>query len=233
MKAITLALAASLALTAVAPALADPITLNFAGLNGDAEEFVNDYYNGGTGSLGSSGGTNYGISFSNGLACSVLPNGACNSGGLPDGGNLLFFTDGSASQMNVSGGFDTGFSFYYSAVNVPAFVNVYSGLNGTGDLLATLNLAVTPSIPGAPGCNGGGFCPYVAVGVNFGGIAHSVDFGGSANQVAFAAITLGSATAGAGDGAVPEPASWAMMLAGFGAVGTAMRRRQRTAVSFG
>ena len=33
--------------------------------------------------------------------------------------------------------------------------------------------------------------------------------------------------------AVPEPASWAMMLAGFGIVGGAMRRRQRTSVSFG
>jgi len=34
-------------------------------------------------------------------------------------------------------------------------------------------------------------------------------------------------------GAVPEPASWALMLGGFGAIGTAMRRRPRAAVSFG
>jgi hypothetical protein len=34
-------------------------------------------------------------------------------------------------------------------------------------------------------------------------------------------------------GGVPEPTSWAMMLAGFGLVGGAMRRRQRTAVTFG
>jgi hypothetical protein len=33
--------------------------------------------------------------------------------------------------------------------------------------------------------------------------------------------------------AVPEPATWAMMLAGFGIVGGAMRRRHRTSVSFG
>ena len=32
--------------------------------------------------------------------------------------------------------------------------------------------------------------------------------------------------------AVPEPTSWALMLIGFGAVGEAMRRRQRTSVSF-
>jgi hypothetical protein len=35
-------------------------------------------------------------------------------------------------------------------------------------------------------------------------------------------------------GAVPEPASWAMMLGGFGLVGAALRNRRRnTAVSFG
>ncbi len=40
-------------------------------------------------------------------------------------------------------------------------------------------------------------------------------------------------------GTVPEPASWAMMIAGFGAVGTAMRRRKadpgktKPAISFG
>jgi hypothetical protein len=39
--------------------------------------------------------------------------------------------------------------------------------------------------------------------------------------------------ADAGPGAVPEPATWAMMVGGFGAVGAAMRRRQRTKVSFG
>lgn len=32
--------------------------------------------------------------------------------------------------------------------------------------------------------------------------------------------------------AVPEPASWAMMIGGFGMVGGAMRRRQKAAVSF-
>lgn len=31
---------------------------------------------------------------------------------------------------------------------------------------------------------------------------------------------------------VPEPASWAMMLGGFGAIGAAMRRRQRVSVRF-
>ena len=33
-------------------------------------------------------------------------------------------------------------------------------------------------------------------------------------------------------GAVPEPATWAMMIAGFGMVGFAMRRSQKVSVSF-
>jgi hypothetical protein len=37
----------------------------------------------------------------------------------------------------------------------------------------------------------------------------------------------------AAPGAVPESATWMMMIAGFGIVGGAMRRRQRTIVSFG
>jgi hypothetical protein len=214
-----------LAVAATAPASAQ--SLNFAGLNGNAQELVLEYYNGGTGSLGSGPGTNYGISFSNNaIACSVQPGGSCNSGGLPTGGNLLFFLGGGAATMNVAGGFNTGFSFFYSAVNNPAFVNVYSGLNGTGTLLATLNLPTTPSTPGAPACAGGGFCPFVPIGVTFAGTAMSVDFGGSANQVAFAAITINSSTPG-----VPEPAAWGMLIGGFGLAGAAMRTR-RTKVAF-
>jgi hypothetical protein len=224
---LAIALAGALLTAAVAvPASAQ--SLNFAGLNGDAQELVLEYYNGGTGSLGSGPGTNYGISFSdNAIACSVQPGGSCNSGGLPTGGNLLFFLTGAASTMNVAGGFDTGFSFFYSAINNPAFVNVYSGLNATGTLLATINLPVTPSDPGSAACSGGGFCPFVPIGVTFAGTAMSVDFGGSANQVAFAGITINSAT----PGGVPEPAAWGMLIGGFGLAGAAMRTR-RTKVAF-
>lgn len=51
-----------------------------------------------------------------------------------------------------------------------------------------------------------------------------------ANQIAY---LTGSGSPGPGAGAVPEPASWAMMIAGFGLVGGSMRyRRGNRTVSF-
>lgn len=47
------------------------------------------------------------------------------------------------------------------------------------------------------------------------------------------AITAGAAITGSLSGAVPEVSTWVMFIGGFGAIGTAMRRRQRVAVSFG
>jgi PEP-CTERM motif len=38
--------------------------------------------------------------------------------------------------------------------------------------------------------------------------------------------------AGGGGGGVPEPATWAMMLIGFGIVGVSMRRRQKVHVTY-
>jgi len=40
------------------------------------------------------------------------------------------------------------------------------------------------------------------------------------------------ASNGMNNGGVPEPAAWAMMLAGFGLVGAAMRRREKVSVTF-
>lgn len=228
MKKLSIAVAAT-ALSVLSPQIAnaDPIVLTFEGLNSSSNESPLNYYNGGAGSLGTTGGTNYGISFSgNTITGCTNPNPCANtnSAGNPSGSNIIFFLSGAQSTMNVAAGFDTGFSFFYSAVNVPGVVKVYSGLNSTGTLLATLNLPITPT--GGTGCLGAAFCPYVNFGVTFAGTAMSVDFAGTDNQIAFDNITLGSATAG---GAVPEPATWAMMLVGFGAIGGALRRRQKVA----
>ncbi len=143
----------------------------------------------------------------------------------PSGNTVMFFLNANNAVLNVTNGFTTGFSFFYSSSRAVS-VNVYDGLDATGNLLGTLNLGAQYN-DNCVGDPNGQFCNWTAVGVAFGGTAYSIDFGGTANQVAFDNITFGSKD----PGGVPEPAAWAMMLAGFGLVGGAMRRRQAN-VSF-
>lgn len=55
---------------------------------------------------------------------------------------------------------------------------------------------------------------------------------GSFNLTEFDGIGTYTLTVTDATGAVPEPAAWALMLGGFGLVGSAMRRRQRVVVTF-
>jgi len=127
----------------------------------------------------------------------------------PSPDTIVYFTSGSAATLNAPNGFTTGFSFYYSAINQPGSINVYSGLNDTGTLLATLNLPTTLANPP------GRFQPFVPIGVSFNGTAESVDFGGTVNQIGFDNITLGSSTP---TSSVPEPSDVLGTLA-FGVMG--------------
>ncbi len=225
MKSVQLAVAAVL-VVATTQASAVPITLTFESVGNTAS--INDFYNGGTDSAGNSG-TNYGINFTSaslGLVDSDA-GGTGNFANEPSASTIAFFLSGTAATMNVAAGFDTGFSFFYSAF-ADAFVTVYSGLNGTGTILATLPLLTNFNAGGCMGDPTGDACHWDPVGVSFLGTAHSVDFGGVANQAGFDNITLGSAIPGSG---TPEPAAWALMIAGFGLVGTALRRRPAGAVA--
>jgi PEP-CTERM motif len=206
-----------------APANAGVIHLNFAGLDGNAEEQVLNYYDGGYGGDGSGPGPNYGIVFgSDSLACSGQPGGVCNTAMIPGGpgANALFFLSGPGDVMNVAAGFNTGFSFYYSAPFDTGVVTVWSGQNGTGTLLATLNLALTTNGSGTAGCYGTNYCPYDPTGVSFSGTAESVVFSGTANYIAFADITLGASSP------VPEPMTLSLLGAGLIGAGALRFRRK-------
>jgi len=211
------------------------VSLNFEGVNatypsGFAQ--ILNFYNGGL-SSDSTSGTNYGVSFSsNALAlCLNDATTVCSNtsrGGLAPGSDkgALFFLSGNSTVLDYSAGFTTGFSFNYSQIaQNGGAVNVWDGLGATGTLLGTINLGVTPS-----GCAGysGAYCPFAPIGVSFGGTAKSIEFVGVANFVVFDDVTFGSATPGPG---VPEPASWALMIAGFAMVGTAARRRRGIATA--
>lgn len=196
---------------------AAPIVLDFEGLKN--LEAINNFYNGGTGSLGSSG-TNYGIGFnSNSLAIiDGDAGGSGNFGNEPSPDTILFFLTGSA-VLNYAPGFTDGFSFFYTTTNFAGTVRVYDAVNAGGNLLATINLAALGAGPGDPN---GDFSNWAAAGASFAGTARSIDFGGTVNQVGYDNVTFGSATPGGGQ--VPEPASLALI--GVGLLGAGMARRR-------
>lgn len=181
------------------------VTLTFEGLS-NLEPVLN-YYNGGFGGSGSGPGPSNGVVFS-GNALALIDADAGGTGNIanePSPSTVLFFLGGSAATLNYESGFDTGFSFLYSAINYPGLVRVYDGLNATGNLLATIDLAVTPWGNGDPN---GAFGYWEPIGVSFAGIARSVDFGGTVNQICFDNVTFGSAT----PGEVPDGGTSACLL---------------------
>lgn len=206
---------AALFLTAtalVAPAAAVTV-LTFEGI-GNLQP-VGDFYAGGPGG-------DLGIVMSpNTLAIvDADAGGSGNFGGEPSPSTIMFFLTGDSAIMNVLGGFDTGFSLYYATLGQTGSLQVFDGLDGTGNVLATLDLPLTP-FNGAPDPTGM-FSPLIPIGVGFDGVAHSISFAGVQDQIGFDDVTFGSVTPGAqapaapADVEVPLPGSLLLLLAGAG-----------------
>jgi len=164
----------------------------------------------------------------------------------------LIAAPGSAASTSVIGGVNylvqPGLTGTFSIVADTAFT--YNGITST-DLLhgSIVNASISGQVGSSSGSvNGSTLTLHDASAVQFG--SDFLDFTNTVNRdfaltltainPAIAVSSSGPArsfrAAGTGsfssdpaplvNGAVPEPASWALMLAGFGAVGTAMRRRK-------
>ena len=124
-----------------------PVLLDFE--SPTSFESIAEYYNGGMDSAGATGPA-LGVSF--GLDALTVRN---------DDGAGPYFSNapspvgalaavGAAATMNVAAGFVDRISFHYSSSQfVVQGVNVYAGLDATGDLLASFNLVKTPSAAAA------------------------------------------------------------------------------------
>jgi len=150
-------------------------------------EFINDYYNGGTGSMGSGPGKNLHLQFTaNAQAIvSASKGGTGNFINDPGGYPVMFFASGSSVTVNAVAGISTGMWFSYSALQ-PGTVTIYDGLNGTGNVLGSINL-----VPNNVGCTGYKMCIWSPVAFPLTATVSSIRFSGTANQIAIGAIHLG------------------------------------------
>ena len=130
------------------------VRLNFEGIapypNANNVQIL-DYYNGGTSSIGTSG-PNLGVHFDSSalLLCLNSLSTTCSNtsrGGLAPGSDqgALFFNSATSTTLDYAAGFTTGFSFNYSDPSVTGeTIQVFSGTGGTGTLLGTFSLPLTP-----------------------------------------------------------------------------------------
>lgn len=171
------------------PSFADDIVLDFEGLKN--LEQVKDFYNGGTGSEGSSSGKDYGVSFS-APTLAIIDADAGGSGNFanePSPNTAIFFLNDDKVIMNVKDGFSGGLSFWYTSVDDGGSVEVWTGENGTGKLIASIKLEPLGSDPDG-GDPTGAYNRWKRVSVSFDGEAHSVVFKGVANKIGFDNIAL-------------------------------------------
>ena len=144
------------------------VILDFEGLACD--DNILGFYNGGTSFKGHSG-TNYGVYFSDNAT--GLPTGGCsNACNCPSPITCMWFNGGITWKMNVPAGFINSISFYYTSFP-PLTVEVYSELDGTGNLLASNTFPTNWQNGGCVNCM---YCHWDQVGVSFAGVAKSVSF---------------------------------------------------------
>lgn len=207
------------------------ITLNFEGIApypNLSDIPIENYYNGGAAGDGTIG-PNYGVTFSASaqLLCLntltvVCSNSSKGRNGVGSETSALDFSVPVPTSVwiDVAGGFTTGFAMDYSDPYFEQNVAIYSGLNGTGTLLASGPLPLTPygfyvCVP-----YNAEYCPFEDFSLAFSGTAMSVEFTGKFSP-AYGDLTFGSTTV-----SVPEPGTLALLGVALGLVPLTSRRRR-------
>lgn len=158
------------------------------------------FYNGGTTFRGIGGGPNLGVSFTINARVRTVDSlvGDYTKPGFME---LLSDTaregEGISATMDATGGFMGGVQFSFATIDSEGRMRVYSGLDGTGSVLADMTLPITSPITG-PGT-------FVADSLAFSGVAHSIVFDGGNKQLAIDDLTTTL---------VPEPPSWCLLVIG-------------------
>lgn len=198
------------------PAVGSNVTLTFdqTALANDNDDPILSFYNGGTTYKGIGPGPDYGVTFVD-YNARVFTNTSGLTGTFTPPGIMELYSDtaregqGISTTMNVAAGFINQVSFDYAAIDSAGELQIYSGVNGTGTLLATLSLPVTSPITG-PGT-------FVADSLSFSGVAQSAVFSGGNKQLGIDDIALSI---------VPEPSSWILLASGYLLCGAAVSWRR-------
>jgi len=152
-------------------------------------EFVNNYYNGGTGSMGSGPpNKNLHLEFTSNaqVIVSAEKGGSGNFINNPGGYPVMFFQTGTSVIINATAGVTTALWFTYSALQ-PGTATLYDGPNATGNILSSISLTQNDS-----GCTMYKMCVWSPVGVPLTATVASIRFSGVANYIAIGAIHLGA-----------------------------------------
>lgn len=203
--------AAALALCASTSVFAGTTTLDFETVTSFAS--IAQYYNGGADSAGNVGPA-LGVSFG-GDALGLVNDFDTYFTHAPSPIGVMAPV-GLDATMNVASGFAGNFSFFYSSASAVANgVQVWSGLNGSGSLLASFNLLANAT----NGCSDSAFCHFDSSVAGFSGTARSVTFGNAAGA-AFDNVSLNVNVT-----PVPEPSTLVLMSLGLAGLIAAGRRR--------
>ena len=123
---------------------------------------------------------------------------------------------------------DPTITFHFAPSTSIDSINIYyDDSNGAGGVSTPASFTINGTTYGVVDAPGSAPNVFTLSGLGFVGDTFTLTANRNNSWVFLSEVTFDGGAAPA-----PEPASWAMMLSGFGAIGGAMRARRKAAVSF-